>query len=398
MASSMLPLALPEQTPERGPLEVAVERGFDFAAADYAALHARSQATAFQRPDVIDALHRLVAPAFATEPLTITLRVADTTTRRLVAVLPLVRRRRRGHVVVEFADFGLCDYLGAIHDPADAARLLADASLPGRIAALLAPCDVLSLTKLAGDDAVLDHLLPRGRRVRMRMSTYAAAIAPPFAEWRHLRLGAGFRRTLDMKRRRAARDGAVSFRLARDAAEISALFAALRRFRAARFDAIGAADVMASDAVFQFYRSVALAGSESGAARTFGLWLDGAPAAVVFGLAGQQQFLLLLVGFDAARSRRLSLGLMAIEDTIAASIAAGDRIYDFTIGDHPYKLQFGAGPAPLYERHAALSARGAAVVLTLALVRETKRRLKPLVVTLRRRLQRTPDATAAARR
>jgi CelD/BcsL family acetyltransferase involved in cellulose biosynthesis len=390
MASGILSLALPEQAPEpeRGPLAVAVEQSFDFAAADYAALHARSQATVFQRPGFIDALHRLVAPACAAEPLTITLRGADT--RRLVAVLPLVRRRRRGHVVVEFADFGLCDYLGAIHDPADAARLITDASLPGRIAALLAPCDVLSLTKLRGDDPVLEHLLPRARRVRMRMSTYPAAIAPPFAEWRRLRLGAGFRRTLDMKRRRAAREGAVSFRLARDGAEIAALFAALRRFRAARFHAIGAADVMASDAVFQFYQAIALAGAESGAARTYGLWLDGTPAAVVFGLAGQQQFLLLLVGFDAERSRRLSLGLIAIEDTIVASIAAGDRIYDFTIGDHPYKLQFGAEPEPLYERHAALSARGAAVVLALALVREAKRRLKPVVVALRRRLQRMP--------
>ena len=66
MASGMSSLALPE--PERGPLAVVVERNFDFAAADYAALVAHSQATAFQRPGFIDALYRLVAPAFAAEP------------------------------------------------------------------------------------------------------------------------------------------------------------------------------------------------------------------------------------------------------------------------------------------------------------------------------------------
>ena len=47
-----------------------------------------------------------------------------------------------------------------------------------------------------------------------------------------------------------------------------------------------------------------------------------------------------------------------------SAIEAGDRVYDFTIGDHPYKLQFGAETVPLDEWHQARTLRGHAAVLS----------------------------------
>jgi CelD/BcsL family acetyltransferase involved in cellulose biosynthesis len=91
-----------------------------------------------------------------------------------------------------------------------------------------------------------------------------------------------------------------------------------------------------------------------------------------------------LVGFDLDRYRRLSVGLLAIEDTLRASLESGDAVYDFTIGDYAYKLQFGGEPTPLYERHIARTIRGRLAIFAIDAARETKRVLKPLIVRARR--------------
>src|SRR5258707_15475340 len=80
--------------PEAGAaFAVALEPEFDFAGAEYRALHANSRATVFQAPSWLDGLHRDVAPAIGAEQVTVTARDQG---GRLVMVLPLVRRRQRG--------------------------------------------------------------------------------------------------------------------------------------------------------------------------------------------------------------------------------------------------------------------------------------------------------------
>jgi hypothetical protein len=43
---------------------------------------------------------------------------------------------------------------------------------------------------------------------------------------------------------------------------------------------------------------------------------------------------MLMVGLDIAPTAAFP-GLLAIEDSMRAAIGAGDRVHDFTIGDHP---------------------------------------------------------------
>jgi CelD/BcsL family acetyltransferase involved in cellulose biosynthesis len=157
--------------------------------------------------------------------------------------------------------------------------------------------------------------------------------------------------------------------------EITSVFSALRSFRAHRFAQRGIADVIDNEAVFSFYRRVALDGARDGTARTFCLYVSGEPVAVMFGTVHRRRFSLLLVGFDLERYRRLSVGLLAIEDTIRASFESGDEAYDFTIGDYPFKLQFGARSSPLFEWHVPRGTRG---------FREMKRHMKPLVTSVQR--------------
>src|SRR5579859_3486382 len=97
--------------------EVAVEPHFDFRSEEYCSLLGRSHATAFQTALWLETLYRDVAPAFGAEPVIVTVR--DSGSGELLLVLPLVRRRRHQVTFIEFADFGVCDYLRPVYDPAD---------------------------------------------------------------------------------------------------------------------------------------------------------------------------------------------------------------------------------------------------------------------------------------
>jgi CelD/BcsL family acetyltransferase involved in cellulose biosynthesis len=373
-------------------LVVAAEPTFDFASAEYRALHQRSRAGAFQGAHWLAALQHDVAPAVNAEPATVAVRNAAD--GRLILVLPLARHSAGGVTFLTFADFGLCDYLGPVYDPADVASMLADPNLPGRIAAALPRHDLLRFDKLAHGDVLLERLFPNAYRARMRVSAYPVKIQSSWESWRTMTLDTGFRRDLDMKRRRIVRRGAPAFVLLNDPQEVIRAFDALRQFRATRFKERGAHDLIESEAVFSFYRRIAVEGAKDGTARTFCLYLSGEPAAVMFGIADRGTFSLILVGFDLARYRRLSIGLLAIEDTLRASFEAGDNVYDFTIGDYSYKAQFGGQANPLYEWHQARTLRGHAAVLAITLVREAKRTLKPLVKRVKERLIKSASAAA----
>ena len=357
-------------------LAIAVESGFDFSGADYRALQQRSASSAFQAPGWLDALHRDVGVAFGAEPVTVTIR--NESDRRLMLVLPLARARRGGVTYLEFADFGLCDYLGPVYDEAEAPLLLADASLPGRLAAALPRHDLLALTKLR-EDPLTAHLFPAARRARMRISAYPAQLRGDWKTWRDASLDPSQRRELDIKRRRLDRAGKSAFELLRDADEITRAFETLRRYRTERFKALGAPDVLDHEVIFTFYRRMAIEGARDGATRTQCLCLDDEPIAVMFGLAQRGVYAMLMVGLDIARHGRLSPGLLAIEDSLRAAMEAGDRVYDFTIGDHPYKLRFGGKATPLHEWYQARTVRGYAAMFAIALVREAKRKLVPLL-------------------
>lgn len=369
------PRAPNEGTADVAAIAVALEPVFDFAGADYRALHANSNATVFQSPAWLDALHREVAPVFGAVQATVTVRDQD---RRLMMVLPLVRRRRQhGVTIVEFADFGLCDYNAAVCDLDDTVLLDSDATLPRRVAAAMPRHDLMTLTKMTREDPLLRRLFPNASRAQMRFSAFPTPLGSDWTAWREARLSQGFRRDLGVKRRRLERLGAVEFARLSDAGQIARAFGTLRELRSARLKSLGAHDVMADETVFAFYRRMAIEGAQRGFARTECLSVAGEVVAVQFGLVQHGRHAMLMLGADIERFGRTSPGILMLEESVRAAIENGDQIYDFTIGDHPYKQQFGAQPAPLYEWHRGQTLRGRAAVPAITLLREAKRVLKP---------------------
>ena len=237
---------------------------------------------------------------------------------------------------LEFADFGLCDYLGPVYDEAEAPLLLSDATLPRRLAAALPRHDLLALTKLAGEDPLMAHLPPAARRARMRLSAYPAQLRGDWKTWRDAALDPSQRRELDMKRRRLDRTGKPAFELLRDADEITRAFEALRRYRTERFKALGAPDVLDHEVVFTFYRRMAIEGARDGATRTQCLCLDGKPVAVMFGLAQRSVYSMLMVG---SISRTTAAFLPACSRSRTRCVPRSRRATAFTISRSAITLQ-----------------------------------------------------------
>ena len=321
-------------------VSVGVEPGFDFGSSEYEALFAESDATAFQHPVWLAELYRSLGPSKGAEALVVTVRED----RRLALVLPLMRRRRNGLRVVEFADLGVSDYAAAICRRGDFDRIAA-ADLGGRLRQAIRPFDMMRIMRQRADGPDLAALLNGASRRSSDDHAHAVAIEPPFAEWRARSIDASAVRELDRKRRKLGRKGDV--RLERAAPDrIPAVFAASRAFRTSRLEGRGLQDVLSDPATLAFYVAVAQAGAASGFATTYELTLDGEIVGTLFGLNHRGRFLVLVTSFDGG-FKTLSLGKLLFEDVIADRIAAGDTVFDLTTGDEGYKQQFGTTPTDL---------------------------------------------------
>ncbi len=79
------------------------------------------------------------------------------------------------------------------------------------------------------------------------------------------------------------------------------------------------------------------------------LELNGEPAAITLSLQNEKTLLCLLIGYDFARLRNYSLGLLIIDQMVRNAINQGLTYFDLTVGNEQYKGDFGARPRPLYE-------------------------------------------------
>jgi len=361
--------------------EVAVENSFDFLSPEYGSLFERSAATAFQHPRWLAALYAKLAGANSAEPLIIVVRHAED--RRLAMVLPLIRRRYAVLRVVEFADLRVSDYISPVTEAATFAQIAVDKACVARIRRLCRPYDLLRIGKLADQSLRLERLFDI-KREGMGMNAYATPLGDSYQQWRETRLQRSYCKELDKKSRQLHRKGTVRFECVRDPAAIDATFEAMRHYRGLRFgDPRDGGDLLQLPAYYDFYRGMAVDGRDD-ATRAYAMWLDGRVIAGVLGLAHRgSSFLVILGGFDFENFKNQSIGSLMFEQVARDCIERGERFLDFTIGDEPYKLTFGAEPAAMWK----ISRPGSPLGYAAELVTDRM----PAVKSLARRIFHRPD-------
>ncbi len=336
--------------------EVAVDNDFDFLSREYRALFAASEATAFQHPVWLSELYRGLLSFNNARPLIIAIRRSGA----LAGVLPLVKRRYGALRVIEFADLRVSDYAAPVTDRATLTSMLADSAIRRQIRGAVGSFDLLRVGKIRDGALPIHRLFGIAEPTAMPTNAYAVALGSSYEAWATTALNASYGRELEKKARQLARAGDLRFeRVA--GPELLPTFEALRIFRRDRFEKTSGGELLQVPAYYDFYRRIA--GAED-FARTYRMTLNGEIIAAALGLAYRGELLVVLSGFTQTAYKNRSIGSLLFREIARDSIASGDKLLDFTIGDEPYKMTFGGVPSPMWQISRAGSPFGfAAAVL-----------------------------------
>lgn len=365
--SSLRSLSCEDRGDRNEILQVVREDGFDFSGREYFELFETAEATAFQHPRWLGHFYEKLAPHRHAEKVVVTLRHDD---RRLVGVLPLILRRKAGLRLLETTDLGVSDYAAAPLERDFRADLHRYGDLKRQIVDALPSHDILRIRPIRAEHLDDWQALLPAIAEPLGFGAPFAPLGTNYAAWRGTRPAKSLLGRLARADKRIAKFGGG--RLVRLASpdEIRTAVTEIRRLRAGRF----AGDLIQDDVVCDFYAAVAVEGRGADLAEVFRLDIGGTPAGYVYGLGQRGRFYYLLIGCDYDNHGRCSPGLVLYDRIIADWIGRGGNVFDFTIGDEPFKADFGTETTPMFALLDAPTWRGK---LALAAFRARARLRKP---------------------
>ncbi len=336
------------------------------AATAWADLSARGALTAYQRFDWIEGILAHLAGPSGARPVFVEVREGES--GRVVALVPLAHLRRHGLRTLTWLDLGVCDYAapalaaGVVFGPEEAAAFWK------AVRAALPPADFIRIERIPSTVGSATGpvpnpvpnplaLLPAARPMAMQASGVAIDGDPATLLARLCRPST--LKDLGKQRRRLERAGAVRFTRAATPEAIDDLFQALVEQRRTRFAAMGRFDLLARPEVQAFYRDAAQAGLAGGAARLLGLAVDGEWIAAAFCLVHEGSFHgILLTTTSDERWRNASPGAQIVTECLRWAREEELGYFDFTVGNHPYKHDFGVETRDLATIRQALTPQG----------------------------------------
>jgi len=314
-------------------IEMDDEPDFDFGSREYREFFSRFGLSPFQHPDWLGPFYQLLPAAAGKTPLVIVGR--DTDTGRLCAVIPLLKDKNGTNSRVTFAFLGVTDYACPVIDPSAFGQLSLQKDLHR-----LVGNHALEIAPIHNDHQEIWSNLLGHSPISLDFGSHALVLKPPEDQ----RQGSCGVRTIDGLRRKARRlaergDLRIEAVTGSEAAES---IQTARRFRAGRFHD----DPLQVDTSAAFYSHVA--GSRDGLSRTFRLMCGGSVVAVLFGLVHMRRFHYIILACDYSMYAKYSPGLLIMDLAIQAWDHAGGEVFDFTIGDEPFKAKFGCIRTPMF--------------------------------------------------
>jgi CelD/BcsL family acetyltransferase involved in cellulose biosynthesis len=350
---------------------IAVEKDFDFLGSEYAAFFNLRRGTIFQSPLWMDRIHRRLVPNLSARQHTITFRRPLEGT--LLAVIPAVVQRVGILKILQPADFGVCDYNCIVGDEAVLEVLAGDPSIGDRLREVSRAADVFMFRKVRTDRFDPALLLNGPRITPCENASFWIDVGGDFENWQRRTVSRKFSKELGRLARQLEREcGPYVHRAAESEQEVREAFEFLKEARDTRFES----DLLRREPYWTFYLEFALAGLRSGACKTFVSYLDGKPVAVLFGLTGEDQFHAVLIGFDAVRFGKYSLGMQIIYRVVKLRFEQGFNRFDMGLGNTGYKSHFRAEETPLRNLTCARSLSGFAFSLVYHHAKPLKNALK----------------------
>jgi CelD/BcsL family acetyltransferase involved in cellulose biosynthesis len=352
-----------------------------------------SLSTPFQDSRWLDAWYAAFAHVGDVEPLIAI--ISDAATSEQVALLPLVRRVRRGVRIIEFADLDLTDY--------NAPRLTKAAPRDARAARLLWRDLLAQLKRVPGGaDLVRFRKMPlelNGRPNPLALLDGArpcplngnvVVTGDDFDAYRRS-LQRTVRKGLERSWRVFTRDSAAKLEIVTDPDQALRVLSAMELQQAARMRHLGLNYVLNDDTSAAFYRNLVGGGLRGGYAVLSALTVGEEVVATLLGVRCGSRYVMLRNSHAGEKWSNCSPGRLIIERTMAALHQDGVRSFDFSIGNYAYKRRFGVAPLRLVDITAALSWRGIPSALRDRAVCVLRRRFPRLIARLARALGKPPS-------
>ena len=152
-------------------------------------------------------------------------------------------------------------------------------------------------------------------------------------------LGSDHRYNFQRRFRNATKTFNVRFEQARSTDECREMLARLITLHEMRWDSRGGSDAFHAPALRQFHEEFSQLALARNWLRLFVLWLDGEPAAALYGFRYRHVFYFYQSGFDP-RYQKHSAGLVAMGLAIKSAIEDGAGEYDLLHGREAYKFHW----------------------------------------------------------
>lgn len=370
--------------------EVVAERREDDIARRVAGA-ARQTSTVFQGESWLRSWYATIGRTVGT-PLLVS--AFDRRSSELAAMLPLVIRDDHRLRVIEFADDGVSDSNAPILGPA-APSTTADAqAMWEAVRAALTGADLVRLAKMPGE--IDDRVNPLTLLPSARPSSLNSNIVTIEGSWDDYlaTLRGVLRKQLRKSWRQFTQYDGSAFRRIDDPDEALAVVATLERQQSTRMRAQGQPYRLDEPAFSAFYRAITAEGVADGSVILTALMQGDEVAAALLGLARSDTYVMVRISTGAERWSSCSPGRLVIVKTMQSLHAEGYRVFDFSVGDYPYKRRLGARGEPLFELTAALTPRGLPL-LAYDRAKQVARRYPALHALARRVMQRSRPAAVA---
>jgi CelD/BcsL family acetyltransferase involved in cellulose biosynthesis len=197
-------------------------------------------------------------------------------------------------------------------------------------------------------------LLP-GMRATER--AHAASLTNSFAEFqkqRSAKMFADTRRQL----RRLHELGAVRILVDTTAAQRPAVVAGMARQKARRWHETGSRDLFSEPGYLDFYQALAAHGLGGGEVLVSALYVDDTLVATHWGIVYGQRFYWLMPGYEDGTWGRYSVGRILLEAVVQHAIERRLAVFDLTVGDEAYKMQWADHSLALFAGQQGFSVRG----------------------------------------
>lgn len=205
---------------------------------------------------------------------------------------------------------------------------------------------------------------------------YATALAPAWEAFYAAKRSPGTRRRDRTKRNRLAAAGEIRLVTPDTPRDALAAFDVLIEQKSAFFARRGIPNLFARPGYIEFFREFAAGHSDDGLVHISTLNVGAQAVAANFGLTLGGRYYYVLSSYTDGELVRFGPGAAHLHELMRYAIDRQFTMFDFTVGDEKYKLDWCEGAMPLHDHMSVASFRGAAFAAPALAVKKLKRTIK----------------------